>query len=95
MLVPVSLFLRFVAERLPSSNSEQANCENQVESVEQAKHVVSAAKFGSKQNGSRSAPPFRLFPGVTDRPFEEGRDIFEALNHQAAIMIQIESLAGI
>ncbi|KAK1254108.1 hypothetical protein MKX08_008103 [Trichoderma sp. CBMAI-0020] len=67
----------------------------QVESVEQAKHVVSAAKFGSKQNGTRSAPPFRLFPGVTDRPFEEGRDIFEALNHQAAIMIQIESLAGI
>lgn len=66
----------------------------QVETVEQAKHVVSAAKFGSKQNGTRSAPPFRLFPGVTDRPFQEGRDIFEALNHQAAIMIQIESLAG-
>ncbi|UKZ78947.1 hypothetical protein TrVFT333_006695 [Trichoderma virens FT-333] len=67
----------------------------QVETVEQAKHVVSAAKFGSKQNGTRSAPPFRLMPGVTDRPFQAGRDIFEALNDQAAIMIQIESLEGI
>ncbi|KAL6895376.1 Phosphoenolpyruvate/pyruvate domain-containing protein [Trichoderma longibrachiatum] len=67
----------------------------QVETVAQAKHVVSAAKFGSKQGGTRSAPPFRLMRGVTDKPFEEGRDIFEAMNHQAAIMIQIESLAGI
>lgn len=56
--------------------------------------MVSAAKFGSKQGGTRSAPPFRLMRGVTDKPFEEGRDIFEAMNHQAAIMIQIESLAG-
>lgn len=56
--------------------------------------MVSAAKFGSKQGGSRSAPPFRLMRGVTDAPFEKGRDIFEAMNHQAAIMIQIESLAG-
>ncbi|TFB06462.1 4-hydroxy-2-oxo-heptane-1,7-dioate aldolase [Trichoderma ghanense] len=67
----------------------------QVETVEQAKHVVSAAKFGSKQNGTRSAPPFRLMRGVTDMTFEPGRDIYEAMNHQAAIMIQIESLAGI
>lgn len=31
----------------------------QVETVEQAKHIVSAAKFGAKINGTRSAPPAR------------------------------------
>ncbi|PTB65102.1 Phosphoenolpyruvate/pyruvate domain-containing protein [Trichoderma citrinoviride] len=67
----------------------------QVETVEEAKHVVSAAKFGSKAKGTRSAPPFRLMRGVTDTTFEPGRDIYEAMNHQAAIMIQIESRAGI
>jgi 2-keto-3-deoxy-L-rhamnonate aldolase RhmA len=80
--------------RRPILELSQANCEIKVETVEQAKHVISAAKFGSKRNGTRSAPPFRLFPGVTDQPWQAGRDIFEALNDQAAIMIQIESLAG-
>jgi len=67
----------------------------QVETVEQAKHVVSAAKFGTRQNGTRSVPPFRLLPGITDRPADGIRDVWQNINDQAAIMIQIESLQGI
>merc|ERR1712098_291629 len=67
----------------------------QVDTVEQAKHVVSAAKFGAKANGSRSAPPFRLIPGLTDMSYHPDKDVFAAVNDQAAIMIQIESEQGI
>lgn len=66
----------------------------QVETVEQARHVVSAAKYGTRQNGTRSAPPFRLIPGLTDTPYDSTRDIHKCLNDQAAIMIQIETLEG-
>ena len=69
----------------------------QVDTVEQAKHIVSAAKFGTKYGGSRSVPPFRLIPGLTDGLINDKLvgGIHENLNHQAAIMIQIESLEGI
>ncbi|KAK3315439.1 Pyruvate/Phosphoenolpyruvate kinase-like domain-containing protein [Apodospora peruviana] len=65
----------------------------QVETVEQAKHIVSAAKFGG--NGTRSAPPFRYIPGLTDTPAYPGKDFFEGLNDQAAIMIQVETKRGV
>ncbi|KAI5806079.1 Pyruvate/Phosphoenolpyruvate kinase-like domain-containing protein [Geopyxis carbonaria] len=68
----------------------------QVDTVAQAQHVVSAAKFGAKINGTRSAPPFRLVPGITDGVHDEALgSLFENLNAQAAVMIQIESLEGI
>lgn len=66
----------------------------QVDTVEQAKHVVSSAKFGTRQNGSRSAPPFRWVPGVTDASIDSTKGFHKNLNDQAAIMIQIESLEG-
>ncbi|KAL5610704.1 hypothetical protein FOBRF1_006821 [Fusarium oxysporum] len=66
-----------------------------VETVEQAKHIFSSAKYGRKQNGTRSTPPSRLVPMLTDLPCGSTRDICKCLNDQAAIMIQIESLEGI
>lgn len=56
---------------------------------------MSAAKFGTRNNGTRSAPPFRLIPHVTDIGVDGKRDVWPNLNDQAAVMIQIESLEGI
>ena len=67
----------------------------QVNSAAEAQHVVSAAKFGTKNRGTRSAPPFRLIPGVTDIAHNPEKSIHENVNDQAAIMIQIETLEGI
>lgn len=68
----------------------------QVETVEQAKHIVSSAKFGIKNaNGSRSAPPFRYIPFLTDTAAFPEKGFHESLNDQAAIMIQVESKLGV
>jgi len=66
----------------------------QVETVEQARHITSAAKFGAKVRGTRSAPPSRWFPGLSDQKVDETLTFHQNLNRQAAIIIQIESLAG-
>ncbi|KAK4173077.1 Pyruvate/Phosphoenolpyruvate kinase-like domain-containing protein, partial [Triangularia setosa] len=67
----------------------------QLETVEEAKHVMSSAKFGTKNRGTRSAPPFRLIPTLTDQGYDGVRDVWQNWNDQAAVMVQIESLAGI
>ncbi|OBT68551.1 hypothetical protein VE03_01732 [Pseudogymnoascus sp. 23342-1-I1] len=63
----------------------------QIETVEDAKHVVSAAKFGKKINGTRSAPPGRWLPGISDIGVNSELTLWENLNNQAAIIIQVES----
>lgn len=74
----------------------------QVETVSQARHVISSAKFGASRRGpagTRSAPPFRLVPGLTDSaaftPSAMHPDVHACLNDQAAIMLQVETRAGI
>ena len=67
----------------------------QVNTVAEARHAVSSAKYGVKNNGTRSAPPFRLIPGVSAIPSDPSKTIHENVNHQAAIMIQIETAEAI
>ena len=67
----------------------------QVETVAEARHAVSSAKYGAKNHGIRSAPPFRLIPGITALPSDPNLTLHENLNHQAAVMIQIETLEAI
>jgi 2-keto-3-deoxy-L-rhamnonate aldolase RhmA len=63
--------------------------------VEQAQHVVSAAKYGASIKGKRSAPPARFLPGVSDSCVDPSINHMQNLNRQAAIIIQIESYEGI
>ncbi|KFY35799.1 hypothetical protein V494_05586, partial [Pseudogymnoascus sp. VKM F-4513 (FW-928)] len=63
----------------------------QVETVEDAKHIVSAAKFSKRLNGTRSAPPGRWLPGISDIGVKPELTLWENLNDQAAIIIQVES----
>jgi len=71
----------------------------QVTTVKEAQHIISATKFGAIRNGTRSAPPARYLPGFTGLPFTQVLDksltLWENLNNQAAIIIQIESLEAI
>ncbi|MCJ1475585.1 hypothetical protein MMC13_004248 [Lambiella insularis] len=67
----------------------------QVETVAEAQYVVSSAKYGAKVRGTRSAPPFRLIMGLTDDCVDPSRSLYDNINDQAAIMIQIETLAAI
>ena len=67
----------------------------QIETVEQAQYVVAAAKFGLKRKGNRSAPPCRWLPGIGDTCINPTQSIWENVNDQAAIIIQIESEEGV
>ena len=67
----------------------------QVSTVEEARHIVSAAKVGKAVNGTRSAPPGRWIQGYSDAPVDPSLTLWENLNHQAAIIIQVESEAAV
>lgn len=67
----------------------------QVDTVEQARHIVSAARYGAGRNGTRSAPPARYLPGISDTTLDPSLTFHENVNKQAAIVIQIETLKGI
>ena len=75
------------------ANPDPAHAE--VNTVSEARHVVSAAKFGTKNHGTRSAPPFRLIPGVSALCSDDRETLHENLNRQAALMIQIETLEAV
>ena len=66
-----------------------------VDNVDEARHIVSAVKFGKKHKGIRSASPFRYVHHLTDTALEAERGLWESLNNQAVVMIQIETLEGI
>lgn len=68
-----------------------------VDTVEEARKVIGAVRFGSQRRvpGTRSAPPFRYVPGLTDIPANSESGLWESLNNQAALMIQIETVEGI
>jgi len=67
----------------------------QVDTVEQAKQIISAAKYGRKHNGTRSAPPARFINGISDKRIDQNETFFENLNRQAGIIIQVESADAI
>jgi 4-hydroxy-2-oxoheptanedioate aldolase len=67
----------------------------QVDTVEQAKHIVSAKLFGSKVNGTRSWPPGRWLTELATKPIDPTITFPMNHNEQAALCIQIESITGV
>lgn len=67
----------------------------QVDSVEQAKNIVAASKFGSKIGGKRSAPPNRWISDLSMGCCDPSISFWENQNAQAAVIIQIETLEGV
>jgi 4-hydroxy-2-oxoheptanedioate aldolase len=71
----------------------------QVTTVSEVKHLISATKFGSKINGTRSAPPARFAPGFSSlasgQALSSSLSLWENFNNQAASIIQIETLEAI
>ena len=67
----------------------------QVHTVAEAKHALSSCKFGAKNNGTRSAPPARYLPGISDTLHDPSLTFWESLNQQAAVIIQLESREGV
>ena len=67
----------------------------QVDTVEQAQHIISSMKFGASVKGTRSAPPSRWVMGINDKSIDPSLTFHQSLNHQASLTIQIESLAAI
>jgi 2-keto-3-deoxy-L-rhamnonate aldolase RhmA len=66
-----------------------------VNTVADAKHIMSATKYGAKCGGTRSSPPYRLSLGISDTPIDKAKSLHENQNDQAAVVIQIESLEGL
>jgi 4-hydroxy-2-oxoheptanedioate aldolase len=67
----------------------------QVETVEDVKHIISAKNFGADINGTRSAPPCRMLPGLSNLPLNPKRTVWQNLNDTAGIMIQVETVNAI
>ena len=67
----------------------------QVDTVEQAQDIVAAAKFGARNSGKRSAPPYRWLPNISMQHCNPSFSFWENQNQQAAVFIQVESLEGI
>lgn len=63
----------------------------QITTVEEAKHVLASTKFGAKRGGTRSAPPARYVFGVSDGLAYPDLTLWESINEQAAVIIQLES----